>query len=169
MPDLSAAAALSLLVGMATEMPIAQPGIPALQQIDFPVLATGDTATFRVRIAAHQGGRGTVAHAAFALMPGADEDRGYRFFAVDCPAGFIANVHDEDRGVVCHRHDAAAYAEAEMAVHVRNTGAADGLTWMRGGLRSLVADVGTVDADWFLYGVEGQDGQIPGGEAADGP
>lgn len=126
---------------------------PPPRQLDHPVLAVGDVGRFRVGVPGHAGGAGSAAHAAFALMPGSSEDRGLRFFAVECPEGFLGNVHYEDRGVVCYRHDGAGYAPFEMVVHVLNTGATEGETLMPQGLRSLWAGEGISEAAWRIYGV----------------
>lgn len=127
---------------------------PPMQQLDYPVLAIGDSGQFRVQVPAYEGGQGRVAYAAHALMPGSSEDRGYRFVAVHCEdPGFTPMVHYEDRGVVCSRFGQAAHPAFKMVVTVINTGAADGETLMEEGLRGLVYDVGPSAAPWRIYGV----------------
>ena len=127
---------------------------PPMQQLDYPVLAIGDTGQFRVQVPAYAGGQGRVSYAAHALMPGSSEDRGYRFVAVRCEdSGFTPVVHYEDRGVVCSRIGQAPHPAFEMVVTVVNTGAADGETVMEEGLRGLVYDVGPTAAPWRIYGV----------------
>lgn len=132
----------------------AEPLPPPLQQVDYPVLAVGDVGQFRVQVPAYAGGKGRVSYAAHALMPGSDDDRGYRFIAVVCgDAGFTPVVHYEDRGVVCSRIGQAPHAAFEMVVTVVNAGAADGETIMPKGLGALVYDVGSTAAPWRIYGV----------------
>lgn len=127
---------------------------PPMQQLDYPVLAIGDSGQFRVQVPAYAGGQGRVSYAAHALMPGSSEDRGYRFVAVHCEdPGFTPGVHYEDRGVVCSRIGQAPHPAFEMVVTVVNTGAADGETVMEEGLRGLVYDVGLGVAPWRIYGV----------------
>ena len=124
-----------------------------IQQLDFPILAPGQTATMRLQVPAHVGGQGTVAYAAFAVDPAIGHDYGYRFGRVACPDGFDANVHPDDRGVVCYRHGNAPHPPFVMLVDVRNVAAADGETVGKAGLSAVVLYGGRRDADWYLYGV----------------
>ncbi len=123
-----------------------------MQQLDFPVLAPGERAVFRVQVAAHAGDQGTVAYAAYAVDPVTGHDHGYRFGEVACPDGFAANVHPDDRGVVCYRHGNAPHPPFIMRIQVRNVAAAEGETVGKGGLSALAMHGGRRDADWFLYG-----------------
>ncbi|SET79790.1 hypothetical protein [Stenotrophomonas indicatrix] len=132
----------------------AEPLPPPMRQLDFPVLAIGDIGHFRVQVPAYAGGQGRVSYAAHALMPGSDEDRGYRFIAVACSdGGFTPVVHYEERGVACSRVGQSPHPAFEMVITVGNTGAAEGEVVMPDGLRSLVYDVGQSRAPWRIYGV----------------
>lgn len=131
----------------------AEPMPPPMQQLDFPVLAVGDIGQFRVHAPAYAGGQGRVSYAAHALMPGTDDDRGYRFIAAECGEGFTPYVHYNDRGVVCSRFGEAPHAAFEMVVTVLNVGAVDGETMMPEGLGALVYDIGSAVAPWRIYGV----------------
>lgn len=126
---------------------------PPLVQLDFPVLAPGESGQFRVAVPAYAGGAGRASYAAHALMPGSDLDRGYRFVAATCGEGFEGRVHYEDRGVVCSRIGQAPHAAFEMVVSVLNTGAVDGETVVEQGLRALHMDDGLTPSPWHLYGV----------------
>ncbi|WP_295574202.1 hypothetical protein [Stenotrophomonas maltophilia] len=131
----------------------AEPMPPPMRQLDFPVLAVGDIGQFRVHVPAYAGGQGRVSYAAHALMPGTDDDPGYRFIAAECGEGFTPYVHYNDRGVVCSRFGEAPHAAFEMVVTVFNVGAADGETVMPEGLGALVYDIGSAVAPWRIYGV----------------
>ncbi|WP_312710186.1 hypothetical protein [Stenotrophomonas sp.] len=145
---------LALVLAVALSLPVAaQPTLPPMQQLDYPVLAVGDTGQFRVQIPAYAGGQGRVSYAAHALMPGSSVDLGYRFTAAECGEGFTPYVHYNDRGVVCSRFGEAPHAAFEMVVTVRNVGAAEGEALMPEGLGYLVYDLGSVTAPWRLYGV----------------
>lgn len=133
--------------------PAAFAGPPPLRQLDHPVLAVGDIGRFRVQVSAYAGGQGRVSYAAHALMPGTDDDPGYRFIAAECGEGFTPYVHYNDRGVVCSRFGEAPHAAFEMVVTVLNVGAADGETVMPEGLGALVYDIGSAVAPWRIYGV----------------
>lgn len=142
--------ALMLAVAPAAQ---AQAAPEPLQQLDFPVLARGESGQFRIQVPAHAGGEGVSAYSVHATIPGADHDTGYRFFAVDCPAGFKQNVHTGDRGVVCYLSGGVPHPPFTMTVSVRNIAAADGETRQEDGLRSVTLYGEVTRAPWFLYGV----------------
>ncbi|MEG2806194.1 hypothetical protein [Stenotrophomonas sp.] len=122
-----------------------------LQQLDFPVLAVGDTGQFRLRLGAHPAGQ--VVYSAHALSGADPVGQGYRFVGVACPSGFHANVHHEDRGVVCFRTAGPAHPPLEMVVTVYNEGAADGATRKEDGLWVIDAQGTKVTSAWHLFGV----------------
>lgn len=140
----------SLVLSSAAMLPVAP---PPLLQLDYPVLAPGEVGAFRVRVPAYAGGAGRVSYAAHALMPGSEQDRGYRFIAAACGEGFTPRVHYEERGVVCSRTGQAPHPAFDMVVTVRNTGASAGETVMDQGLGSLIYDIGSVSSPWRLYSV----------------
>ncbi|WP_411850890.1 hypothetical protein ACLB90_18885 [Stenotrophomonas sp. LGBM10] len=144
--------AAALLLAAATGAH-AQAAPEPLRQLDFPVLARGETGQFRVLVPAHGGGEGAVAYAVHAVMPGSGDDLGYRFPAVSCPEGFKQNVHADDRGVVCHQSGGLPHPAFTMTVTVRNVEAADGETRQDDGLRSVALYGAVTHAPWFLYGV----------------
>lgn len=143
----------SLFLSSVVSAAAAAAPVPPLQQLDYPVLAPGDIGQFRVQVPAYAGSQGRVSYAAHALMPGSDEDRGYRFIGVQCGDGFTPRVHPGERGVVCSRLGQAPHAAFEMVVTVLNVGAAHGESMMPEGLRSLIYDVGPSEAPWRIYGV----------------
>ncbi|WP_422506566.1 hypothetical protein [Stenotrophomonas sp. GZD-301] len=145
------AAAMAMLLASAGAHAQAAP--EPLRQLDFPVLGRGETAQFRVLVPAHAGGEGTSAYAVHAVIPGSGNDRGYRFFAVQCPDGFKQNVHADDHGVVCHLGGGLPHPAFTMTVSVRNVDAADGETRQDEGLRGVALYGAVTRAPWFLYGV----------------
>jgi hypothetical protein len=144
--------AVALILAVATAAQ-AQAAPEPLRQLDFPVLARGESGQFRVLVPAYAGGEGVSAYSVHAVMPGADHDTGYRFFAVDCPESFEHNVHAGDRGVVCYLSGGMPHPPFTMTVSVRNIAAADGETRQEEGLRSVALYGAVTRAPWFLYGV----------------
>lgn len=106
------------------------------EQLDFPVLAPGESAPVRLRLAPHVGG---VALYSIHMRRIDDSDpsgyqiSGYRVTGVQCPEGFLFNLYPENQGAVCYRMEETPHAGGEMVVQVVNVDAPDGPTvWEEG-------------------------------------
>ncbi|HDX0835659.1 hypothetical protein ABE587_16635 [[Pseudomonas] hibiscicola] len=123
----------------------------ALEQLNFPVTALGETAELRLRLAPHPGG--LVTYSIHTNVYASEENSGYRVLDVRCPPGFLSNVYRGNTGAVCYRVEETPHPAGEMSVVVFNENAPDGhLEWAEG-LWSLDASGPPVKTSWHLFGV----------------
>ncbi|WP_353076292.1 hypothetical protein [Stenotrophomonas sepilia] len=123
----------------------------ALEQLNFPVTALGETVELRLRLAPHPGG--LVTYSIHTNVYASEENSGYRVLDVRCPPGFLSNVYRGNTGAVCYRVEETPHPAGEMSVVVFNENAPDGhLEWAEG-LWSLDASGPPVKTSWHLFGV----------------
>lgn len=120
-------------------------------QLDFPVLALGESAPVRLQLAPHAGG--LALYSIHMNQMGSGLVSGYEVTGVQCPQGFLSNLYREGRGAVCYRLEEAPHAGGMMVVQVVNVDAADGHTAWEEGLGFLDAHGPPRKAAWHLFGV----------------
>lgn len=120
-------------------------------QLNYPVLARGESAVLRLQLAAHPGG---LAAYSIRMQHRDNGDSGFRVASVQCPEGFFANLYDQDLGAVCYRVDDTPHPSLEMRVRVYNAHAADGHTRWEEGLWTLDGDAAALKTAWHLFAVE---------------
>ncbi|MCI1053488.1 hypothetical protein MOQ26_20400 [Stenotrophomonas maltophilia] len=139
---------LSLLLSLSC-LPAALAAPPV--QLDFPVLALGETAPVRLQLAPHAGGL-----AAYSIHMNSRYSAvvsGYEVTSVQCPPGFQSNLYGEGRGAVCYRTEDVPHAGGVMVVQVVNVDAPAGHTAWEEGLGFLDAHGPPQNAPWHLFGV----------------
>lgn len=139
---------LSLLLSVSC-LPAAMAAPP--EQLDFPVLALGESAPVRLQLAPHGGGLALYSIHMNQMDSGVAS--GYEVTGVQCPQGFLSNLYREGRGAVCYRLEEAPHAGGMMVVQVVNVDAADGHTAWEEGLGFLDAQGPPRKAAWHLFGV----------------
>lgn len=122
-----------------------------LWQLDYPVLAMGESGKMRLQIPSSAGGLGSEDYGAWSIDRETGAESGYRFIAVECPSGFRPAHFDNGAFVLCYRVDGKPHAAVEMVVHVLNVNATEGETVMKHGLAAVVDGVTT--SPWRIYGV----------------
>ncbi|MEG0185459.1 MAG: hypothetical protein RR704_18630 [Stenotrophomonas sp.] len=74
-------------------------------QVNYPVIALGETETLRLQLSAHPGGLAgaLVTYSIHMNRLDSGHSSGYRVLEVRCPPEFLSNVYSGHAGAVCYR------------------------------------------------------------------
>ena len=123
-----------------------------MMQLDFPVLAVGESGLIRLHVPAHDGWGAGPYYGVVIKEQFSDYDPGYRLTTIHCPYGYYRRNYNNIEGS-CSTMESGSHAALEIVIEVQNVGAADGETFLKTGLVSNVFGNGRTFAPLRLRGV----------------